>query len=174
MTHGDATMRYIGGTTSSIRSDREMDVTGKIIPDVVNEQTLYKLPPSALVREAAKIMGGNKVSAILVTEDDRLVGIFTERDLTARVVAIGLDPDRTALSQVMTPRPDVLAPDDSPLNALELMRLRRYRHLPVVDQGRIVGMVSIRDLYAVVKKQLEHEVREREAFIFDTGYGVGA
>jgi CBS domain-containing protein len=151
-----------------------MDVTGKIIPDVVDNQTLYKLPPSALVREAAKTMGSNKVSAVLVTDGDRLVGIFTERDLTARVVAVGLDPDKTPLSQVMTARPDVLAPEDSPLNALELMRLRHYRHLPVVEDGRVVGMVSIRDLYAVVKKQLEHEVREREAFIFDTGYGVGA
>jgi CBS domain-containing protein len=75
---------------------------------------------------------------------------------------------------VMTPRPDTLAPDESPLNALELMRIRHYRHLPVVDKGKIVGMVSIRDLYAAAKAELEREVRQREAFIFDTGYGVGA
>ena len=149
-----------------------MDV--KIIPDVVNNQRLFKLPPTASARDAAKVMGVNKVSAVLVAEGERLVGIFTERDLTARVVASGRDPDLTQLSDVMTPRPDVLAPDDSPISALELMRMRHYRHLPVVDKGKIVGMVSIRDLYAAAKAELEREVRERESFIFDTGYGVGA
>jgi len=149
-------------------------MTGKIIPDVVSDQMLYKLPPTASARDAAKVMGANKVSAVLVTDGERLVGIFTERDLTSRVVATGLDPDRTSLAQVMTPRPDVLAPDDSPLNALELMRIRHYRHLPVLDQGKIVGMVSIRDLYAAAKTELERDLRQREAFIFDTGYGVGA
>ena len=94
-------------------------MTGKIIPDVVSDQMLYKLPPTASARDAAKVMGANKVSAVLVTDGERLVGIFTERDLTSRVAATGLDPDRTSLAQVMTPRPDVLAPDDSPLNALE-------------------------------------------------------
>lgn len=146
----------------------------KIIPDVVNNQRIFKLPPTASARDAAKIMGVNKVSAVLVAEGERLIGIFTERDLTARVVAAGRDPDGTKLSEVMTPRPDTLSPDESPLNALELMRMRHYRHLPVVDKGRIVGMVSIRDLYAAAKADLEREVRQREAFIFDTGYGVGA
>jgi len=146
----------------------------KIIPDVVSNQRLFKLPPTASARDAARVMGVNKVSGVLVTEGERLVGIFTERDLTARVVASGRDPDLTKLSEVMTPRPDVLAPDDSPLNALELMRMRHYRHLPVVDKGHVVGMVSIRDLYAAAKAELEREVRERESFIFDTGYGVGA
>jgi CBS domain-containing protein len=149
-------------------------MAAKIIPDVVENQALYKLPPTATVRDAAKLMATNRVSAILVTEGDRLVGIFTERDLTVRVVAEGRDPIATRLVEVMTTRPDTLAPDDSPMNALELMRIRRYRHLPVVEDGRIVGMVSIRDLYAVVKQQLELDVRQREAFIFDTAYGVGA
>lgn len=146
----------------------------KIIPDVVRDQTLYKLAPSASARDAAKVMGANKVSGVLVVEGERLVGIFTERDLTARVVASGRDPDATKLSEVMTPRPDVLAPDESALNALEMMRMRHYRHLPVVDKGKVVGMVSIRDLYAAAKLELEREVRQREAFIFDTGYGAGA
>jgi CBS domain-containing protein len=146
----------------------------KIIPDVVENQALYKVPPTASVADAAKVMAANRVSAVLVTEGERLVGIFTERDLTARVVAAGRDPKTTHLVEVMTPRPDVLKPDDSPMNALDLMRRRHYRHLPVMDGGQIVGMVSIRDLYAFVKGELEKDVRQREAFIFDTGYGVGA
>lgn len=146
----------------------------KIVPDVVENQVLYKIPPTANVCDAAKVMATNRVSAVLITEDERLIGIFTERDLTARVVAAGRDPKTTQVKDVMTPRPDVLKPDDSAMDALELMRRRHYRHLPVVDAGHIVGMVSIRDLYAVVKDELEKDVRQREAFIFDTGYGVGA
>src|SRR5690242_10639989 len=69
-------------------------VTGmtKIIPDVVDNQALYKVPPTASVCDAAKMMANNRISAVLVTEGERLVGIFTERDLTARVVAAGRDP----------------------------------------------------------------------------------
>ena len=126
----------------------------KIIPDVVDNQALYKVPPTASVCDAAKVMAANRISAVLVTEGERLVGIFTERDLTARVVAAGRDPKTTHL--------------------VEVMRRRHYRHLPVMDGGQIVGMVSIRDLYAFVKGELEQDVRQREAFIFDTGYGVGA
>lgn len=146
----------------------------QIIPDVVENQALYKIAPTASVCDAAKLMASSRVSAVLVTEGERLVGIFTERDLTARVVAADRDPKTTHLMEVMTPRPDTLRPDDSPMNALDLMRRRHYRHLPVVEGGRVVGMVSIRDLYAFVKDQLEKDVRQREAFIFDTGYGVGA
>lgn len=149
-------------------------MTGRIIPDVVRDQTLYRLPPTASVRQAAKLMGKAHVSAVLVTDKDALIGIFTERDLTQRVVAADLDPDATQLARVMTRNPDVLAPEDSPSEALERMRDGHYRHLPVLDGGRLVGMVSIRDLYAAAQSRLEHEVREREAFIFDTAYGVGA
>jgi CBS domain-containing protein len=111
---------------------------------------------------------------VLIVADDLLVGIVTERDLTAKVLAASLDPDVTRLEAVMTPDPDVLAPGDTPSNALELMRDRGFRHLPIVDKDEIVGIVSIRDLYAATKRQLEEDIRQRESFIFDTGYGAGA
>ena len=149
-------------------------MTGKIVPDIVENQTLYTLPPDSTCRDAAKMMEANKISAVLIVADDRLVGIVTERDLTAKVLAASLDPDATRLETVMTPNPDVLAPGDPPPNALELMRVRGFRHLPVLDGDKIVGIVSIRDLYAATKKQLEEDIRQRESFIFDTGYGGGA
>ena len=148
-------------------------MTGKIVPDIVDNQTLYTLPPDSTCRDAAKMMDANKISAVLVITDERLQGIITERDLTAKVLAAGLDPDATRLESVMTSNPDVSAPGDPPQDALELMRIRGYRHLPVLDEDNIVGMVSIRDLYAAAKEQLEEDVRQRESFIFDTGYGAG-
>ncbi|NQV54925.1 MAG: CBS domain-containing protein [Rhodospirillales bacterium] len=148
-------------------------MVAKIVPNIISNQTLFTLPPDSTCREAARMMGANRISAVPILEDEKLLGIVTERDLTAKVLAGALDPDTTRLDKIMTKNPDVLAPDDPPFNALELMRIRGYRHLPVVDGGKLVGIVSVRDLYAAAKDQLEEDVRQREAFIFDTGYGAG-
>ena len=71
----------------------------------------------------------------------------------------------------MTKNPDCVGPDDTALSALETMRKKGFRHLPVVEDGKVVGVVSIRDLYASVKVQLEDDLRERDQFIFGAGYG---
>jgi CBS domain-containing protein len=143
-----------------------------IVPDIVSNQSLTTLAPQTSVREAAKLMTERKIGAIMVVEGGRLVGIFSERDVLGRVVARGLDPDKTLLRDTMTANPVTVGPDDPPAAALEMMAQRGFRHLPVVDGDRIVGMVSIRDLYAAIKGELEEEVHEREAFIFGSNYGV--
>lgn len=145
----------------------------KIVPDLVRNQTVVTLQPGATVREAAQIMTERHIGAVLVEENGRLAGIFTERDVLARVVAKGLDPDGTRLDGVMTRDPDTLDPGDTPLHALTRMRDAGYRHLPVVNGETLVGIVSIRDLYAAVHSQLESDLQQRDAFIFDTGYGTG-
>jgi CBS domain-containing protein len=145
----------------------------KIIPDIVNGQTIHELPETASAREAAKMMADNNIGAVVVTSDGALCGIVTERDLAWRVMAPGLDPGDTPLSAIMTANPDTLDPGDRPLNALELMRVRGYRHLPVAEGGKVVGMVSVRDLYAARQERLENDLREREAFIFGEAYGAG-
>lgn len=138
----------------------------KIVPDVVSPGHVLSLPPGATVRDAARMMATNNVAALLVAERDTVLGIVTERDISARVVAAGHDPDTTALETVMSPRPRSLAPDDSISEALELMRRHSFRHLPVLDdQGRPVAMVSVRDLYAVVQTQLERDILNRDAWI---------
>ncbi len=145
----------------------------KIIPDVVQRQELSFASPHATVREATQAMARRRISALMVIDRDRLVGIFTERDLAAKVVAIGLDPDTTPVSAVMTPDPDTLAPDDTAHQALMMMRASGYRHLPVVDRSRVVGMVSVRDLYDTALSELEDDIRDRDAFIHGVGYGLG-
>jgi len=146
----------------------------KLIPDVIKDQTLTCLPAGAGVREAARIMAERRIAAVLVTEGRRLVGIFTERDLTTRVVAAGRDPDATRLGEVMTADPDTLDPDATAGAALALMERHRYRHLPVVRGDEVVGIVSIRDLFAVVRAHLEDEIKDRDAFIFGSQYSVEA
>lgn len=138
----------------------------KIVPDVVSPGEVLSLSPQSSVREAARLMASANVAALLVAEGDRMLGIVTERDVSARVVAAGLDPDATPLSRVMTPEPRSLAPDDSISEALELMRRHSFRHLPVVDDGgHAIAMVSVRDLYAVVQNQLENDIMTRDAWI---------
>ncbi len=145
----------------------------RIIPDIVSDQKLSVLSKQDTAREAAKQMAEKDIAAIVVTDDGgKLLGIVTERDLTRRVIAGNRDADKVTVGEIMTGNPDTLAPRDSALDALELMRTRKYRHLPVVDDGRVVGMVSIRDLYAAVKTALEKDIRETEAFVFGDRYGA--
>jgi len=148
--------------------------TRKLMPDVIQRQELVCLSLDSTVRDAAVLMAERRIAAILVAEGRRLQGIFTERDLTVRVVAAGKDPTVTRLAEVMTRAPDTLGPDATAGEALELMERRRYRHLPVVDGNEVVGIVSIRDLFAVVREHLEHEIKDREEFMFGSGYSAGA
>ena len=145
----------------------------KVVPDIVKDQRIELLPASTTVREATRNMAERHIGAVLVGAPENLQGIFTERDVLTRVVARGLDPDGTKLEAVMTPDPDTVGPDDMAIDVLDRMRASGYRHLPVIAAGRVVGIVSIRDLYAVVKRELEEDLQQREAFIFDTGYGTG-
>lgn len=137
----------------------------KIIPDVVERRDLLSVDPGASAREAARLMAEHHVAALLVIERRGLAGIVTERDVTVRVVAAGRDPDRTSVESIMTADPRTLAPDDSLPEALELMRLHGFRHLPVVEDGRPVAMVSVRDLHAAVQRQLEADLVNRDAWI---------
>lgn len=129
----------------------------KVIPDVVGEQEPVHLTGEASVREAACLMRGRNVGSVLIMEQRRLLGIFTERDMVHRVVAEGRDPNQTPLRDVMTPRPDTIAPGTAAIDALRLMHDGGYRHLPVVAEGRVVGMVSRRDFLGAEKARLEDE-----------------
>ena len=111
--------------------------------DIVRNQIPVTLPPSATVREACRYMRERRVGAVLVTEGDRhLLGIFTGRDAVHRVLAEGKSAARTMLAEVMTPDPDTMPPGKTAIKGLRLMEHGRYRHMPVVDGGRVVGIVS--------------------------------
>jgi len=129
----------------------------RVVPDVVSHQQLLELPPTATVRSAARAMRERHVGAVLVTTDSRLDGIFTERDMVNRVVAEGRDPDQTTLANVMTANPDTIAPTTTAIEALRLMNDGGYRHLPIVEQGRVVGIVSRRDFHGDEKARLDDE-----------------
>ena len=112
---------------------------------VTEGQTLVTAPESMLVGEAARLMKKAHVGAILIVESTRLVGVFTERDALFRVVAEGRDPSKTVLADVMTRDPKSIHPDKPFEAALSLMHDGRFRHVPVVEDGRVIGIISTRD-----------------------------
>ena len=118
----------------------------RIVPDVIGQkQLLLELPSTATVRDAARRMHDRDVGAVLITKGGKLEGIFTERDLLKRVVAPGRDPEITLLKDVMTKKPDTIEADSLATVALSRMTERRYRHLPVMKDGQLFGIVSRRD-----------------------------
>jgi len=127
----------------------------RLVPDVVSDQTLVALTGEDHVRDAARLMKHRRVGSVLVMSGDDLQGIFTERDMVYRVVADGLDPDMTPLSQVMTADPDTIDAGATVLDALKAMNERGYRHLPVMEDGHVVGVVSTRDFYGEEKAEEE-------------------
>ncbi len=129
----------------------------RIIPDVIRGQQVVYLGGQATTRQAAKLMRKHNVGAVLIIEDEALKGILTVNDMTYRVIAEGLDPDKTLLGAVMTPDPDTVSSDTTAIDALRLMQHGNYRHLPVVDGGRILGLVSRRDFHGVEEARLDDE-----------------
>ena len=126
--------------------------------DIVKNQVPVTLPPDATVRDACQRMRDRRVGAVLVTEaDQRLLGIFTGRDAVHRVLAEGKSAVRTKLATVMTRDPDTMPPGKSAIEALRLMEYGRYRHVPIVNDGKVVGSVSRFDFSGIELDRLDEE-----------------
>ncbi|MDQ0840699.1 CBS domain-containing protein [Streptomyces sp. V1I6] len=104
--------------------------------------------PDASLVEAARLMRDLDIGDVLVADGDTVVGMLTDRDITLRSVAEGADPAGVSASYVCTPDPVCVAPDDSVASAVRLMRTHAVRRLPVVEDGRPLGVVSLGDLAA--------------------------
>jgi CBS domain-containing protein len=131
----------------------------RTVKDMMRREKVLKAPPETPVGKAAKLMASNGVGAIMVIEDDCLVGICTERDIVFRVVAKALDAKATRLADVMTMCPQTIAPQKPFGYALLLMHEKGFRHLPVVQDGKVVGMVSSR---SALDPSLEEFVSEEQ------------
>jgi len=126
--------------------------------DFVRNQDPLTLPPDATVEEACRHMRDRRVGAVLVIEDDgRVVGIFTGRDAVYRVLAEGKSAGDTKLTEVMTHDPDAMPPGKMAIEVLRLMEDGRYRHMPIVENGKVVGMVSRYDFSGLELDRLDEE-----------------
>ncbi len=124
------------------------------IRDLVKDRTPYSVNTDDSVMQAVRIMVDKNIGAVCVLRDGELVGVFSERDLMKRVVAAGRGPGSTEVAEVMTPRPRTVSPDETFENCLFIMREHGFRHLPVVEEGKVYGLVSLRDLLLRAVDQL--------------------
>lgn len=134
----------------------------RAIRSIVENQNVICSSAQITVAEAARQMKQAKVGAIMVVEQERLVGIFTERDALFRVLAEGRDAKSTILAEVMTVAPQSIAPDKPFGHALHMMYEGGFRHVPVVENGWPIGMVSARDALGPEMQMFESELLQRE------------
>ena len=136
---------------------------GAPVRDVLEPRRLVVAGPAATVAHAARLMRDGNVGAILVVDEGKLIGIFTERDALVRVIACGRDPTSVRLEEVMTREPATVTPDETFGYALLVMYERGFRHLPVVEQGRPVGVVSARHALDPELEEFAAEAERRKA-----------
>jgi len=128
---------------------------------IIEDQRPVTAAADMTVASASRLMKQRGVGAILVLDKGRLAGIFTERDALFRVIAEGRSPEATQLAEVMTPNPRTIAPDRPFGHALHLMYEGDFRHVPVVENGRPLGIVSARDALGPDLKQFISELDKR-------------
>lgn len=134
-----------------------MTIVQNSVRSVLSGREVTVLDPEQTVFEAAGILSAQTIGGAPVLDGDRLVGVFTERDVLQRVVAVGLDPRTTRVGEVMTPNPSTIDADTPLVNAFGMMIEGQFRHLPVIQgDGRVVAMMSMRDV------PLEHRIMHRQ------------
>jgi len=132
------------------------------IRSVMEQKKILTAPPETTVGKAAELMAGRNVGAVMVVEHERLVGIFTERDVVFRVIAQGRDVQATRLAEVMTTAPLTVDPDKSYGHALLIMYENGFRHVPVIENGKPVGIVSSRNALDPEMEEFVSEAQRRK------------
>jgi len=132
------------------------------IREIIAQQEVVTAAGGTTVSDAARLMRQKQVGAVMVVEQDKLAGVFTERDALFRVLAEGRDAHSTRLAEVMTPNPQTIHPDKPFSEALHIMHEGGFRHVPVVEDGRPVGMVSARDALGPELEDFIYELLRQE------------
>lgn len=143
----------------------------RMIRNLLDGRSLVTAGKGMTVRAACRLMTERRIGALLVVEDNRIAGIFTERDALNKILSAGLDPDATCLAQVMASNPQTITADKPLSYALYMMAEGGFRHVPVVDQdGTPIGMVSARDALGQDMVDLEREMKHLQELETSIGY----
>jgi CBS domain-containing protein len=134
----------------------------RLIRDAIAARKPLVATAKTTVADAARLMKKHDVGALMIVDAGRLTGIFTERDALFRVIADARDPGTTPVGDVMTSRPQTIAPDKAVGHALLMMYEGGFRHVPVVARGKPVGMVSARDALGPELEEFQAELLQRE------------
>jgi CBS domain-containing protein len=128
-------------------------------------QAVHTVAPTASVRDAITLMAQQRIGSLLIVEGSRILGIFTERDYAQKVEVRGRTSAGTPISEVMTPDVIFVTPATTSQECMALMTGRRLRHLPVMDQGTLVGLISIGDLVKDIISEQEFVISQLESYI---------
>jgi CBS domain-containing protein len=126
---------------------------------------VHAIAPGASVIDAIRSMADNHVGALLVMENQQLVGIVSERDYARKVILLGRASATTAVREIMSSPVFTIAPDETVDDAMRLMTDRRIRHLPVVRGGKVIGVLSIGDLVKSVIEEQQHTIEDLRSYI---------
>jgi CBS domain-containing protein len=140
-----------------------MKTVEKIFKD--KETVVYATISSSSVLDALQIMMEKNISALLIIENDQLLGIFTERDYARKIILKGKSSKETLIKDVMTVNPHTITPNEKIDNCMELMTNNHFRHLPVVENGKVLGMVSIGDLVKFIIEDQKQTISQLESYI---------
>jgi CBS domain-containing protein len=139
--------------------------------DEKGETKIHTIAANETVYQALKAMAEANTGAVLVTDNDKIVGIFTERDYARQGEVKGRTAKDTIVGDVMTKQMVMVRPETTLQEAVELLRKYRVRHLPVLENDKVVGMVSIRGLAEGLLEEHKGTIIELENYILGTGYG---
>ena len=131
----------------------------------LSDVSVYAISPTATVLEALQMMADKSVGALLVMEGEKIAGILTERDYARKIALMGRTSVTTLVSDVMTRNVMYVGPTQTSEECMALMTDNRLRHLPVVDNGRLLGLVSIGDLVKDIMSQQQFVIKQLEHYI---------
>jgi len=126
---------------------------------------VIKVTPELSVLEAIKVLASENIGAAIVMSGDRIAGILSERDYTRKVILKGRSSDSTRVEEIMTANVVVVSPRTKTRDCMALMTEKNIRHLPVVDEGRVIGMVSIRDIVSDIIADQDFTIEQLEHYI---------
>jgi CBS domain-containing protein len=126
---------------------------------------IWHIAPGESVLDAIKLMAEKKIGALLVMENERLVGIISERDYARKVILRGKSSSETPVSEIMTAEVFSIEPLETVEDCMKLMTDKRIRHLPVLENGKVVGVLSIGDLVKEIIAEQEFTIRQLENYI---------
>ena len=129
------------------------------------DQTVYNIAPGVSVYEALRLMADKNIGALLVVEEGKIVGILSERDYARKVVLMDRSSKQTAVREVMTSPVMYARPDQTNEECMALMTDNRLRHLPVIDNGRLLGLVSIGDLVKDIISEQQFTIEQLQHYI---------
>ena len=146
-------------------------ITVKMLMDAKKDATMYKVGPTHTVYQALEVMSEANIGAVLVCENDQMVGIFTERDYARKIILMGRHSLDTEIQEIMTKEMVTVDPEATLEECMAMMTKYRIRHLPVMEHGHLSGMISMRDVVDAIIASKDNLIENLENYIMGKGYG---